>query len=194
MADTLIPSVEDIKKFEGQLKDADVDRLHFLGTQVPENGVVVEIGCYRGKSTAAILSGMPKSAKLVAVDPWCLLIHSNLYGTMDVILKFREQIRPWQQQVVQIIGWPTEVVSFWNHTIDLLSIDLLKDYEGLSKVWNAWLPFCINRVASHDYCENTESIQYYPGVHKVLNEIVKPITTDHHWEKNSYTWSGILKK
>ena len=191
---TLIPSVEDIKKFDGQLKKADVDRLHFLGTQVPENGIVVEIGCYKGKSTAAILSGMPKSAKLVALDPWCLLVSNTVYGTMDIIQKFREQIKPWEQQVIQIIGWPIEVAEFWDYTIDLLSVDLVKDYERLSKVWKAWLPYCVNMVASHDYCEDVNHEQYYAGVHKVLNEIVKPVTKDHYWHKDSYTWSGVIKK
>jgi len=186
-------SMDQIKALDGQLKPADVDRLHWLGEQVPDNGTVVEIGSYKGKSTAAILSGMPDTARLVAIDPWCLLVDNPTYGGLDVVAAFRDQIAPWQRRVTQVIGWPVEVAAWWNAPIDLLFVDLVKDYARLSQVWRAWIPHCVGWVASHDYHEDPEHKQYYPGVHQTLNEIVKPATTDHHWQEHSYTWSGRIR-
>jgi len=185
-------NLDQIKQLDGQLKPADVDRLHWLGTQVPPHGIAVEIGPYKGKSTAAILSGMPRTAVLVAVDPWCLLGESK-YGSYEVMNCFRDQIHPWQQQVIQIVGWPVDVAAFWHRPIDLLSVDSIKDYPRLSAIWRAWLPFCRGWIASHDYHDDPQHPQYYPGVHQTLNEIVKPVTTDHHWQEHSYTWSGRIR-
>lgn len=118
-------TLDQIKKYRGLLLDEDVDRLHWLGKQVPAHGLVVEVGPYRGKSTAAILSGLADTARL-------------------------------------------------------------------SAIWRAWLPFCKGWIASHDYIEDKTHKIYYPGVHQILDKLVKPITTDHHHV--GYMWSGKIKE
>ena len=175
----------DITKLTGQLTDNDVHRLRMLAALVPPNGLLVEIGAFRGKSTAALASGMAAGCHLVSIDPWCLQVAGPQgYETLETMNAYRQAIEPWQQHITQIVAWPTHVIPFWGGEIDLLFMDCVKGYEGLYNLWRAWLPFvkpggwCV----SHDYHEK------YSGVIQVIERVIKPATNNH--SHVDYTWSG----
>ena len=179
----------------GQIKKQEVERLAWLGAQVPDGGLIVEIGAFRGKSAASMLAGAAPSVRLVSIDPW--LSYPNKtdqgYETIETVQAYQAAIAPYGKgRITQIIGWPLEVVRFWGAEIDLLFVDCVKDYERLAPIWRAWLPFCVDRIASHDYDPNPKSAQHYPGVVKTLEECCFPITTEHHHV--DYTWDGRVTR
>jgi predicted O-methyltransferase YrrM len=54
---------------EGWLTEAQARRLWDAATRVPEGGLVVEIGSFRGRSAVVMASALPEGARLVAIDP-----------------------------------------------------------------------------------------------------------------------------
>jgi hypothetical protein len=184
--------LERAKERPGQITKNECERLAWLASQVPADGLAVEIGAYKGKSTAAILAGLPRTARLVSIDPWCLQGETPQgYETIETIADYRESIALQKQQVTQIIGWPVQVAEFWNAPIDFLFVDAVKKYDAISPLWRAWLPYCRGWIASHDYLPDEGNAQNYPGVVRTIAEQCIPITADHH--HIDYTWSGKIK-
>jgi predicted O-methyltransferase YrrM len=54
---------------EGWLTEAQARRLWDSARSVPEGGVVVEIGSFRGRSAIVLASALAEGARLVAIDP-----------------------------------------------------------------------------------------------------------------------------
>lgn len=195
-------SVEDMNALPGQVCVGEMKRLQELATRVPENGLVVEIGCYKGKSSAAIASGLKPSVKFVCIDPWMKqggsVNYKGLdygYETSDTLLQFRTATDEWKAQITQIIGWPLDVAEWWkwNATIDMINVDCVKEYSNLAPIWEKWLPFVQTGgiVCSHDYEPDVTKEWHFPGVIRVVEEIIKPATlaeTHHHID---FTFSGI---
>lgn len=61
----------DKKAYGGMIRHTEAGMLTQWASQVPERGVVVEIGCYGGLSTSYLLNGLQKrSGKIYAIDPF----------------------------------------------------------------------------------------------------------------------------
>jgi predicted O-methyltransferase YrrM len=190
----------EIKALKGQVCLGEIQRLQMLATQVPKGGLVVEIGSYCGQSSAAIASGLDPSVKFVCIDPWMkqggfTYPDGRDYGyeTKETLLQFRTATDDWKAQITQIIGWPLDVAAWWGAPIDMINIDCVKEYDALAPIWNAWLPRVKQGgiVCSHDYEPDTSKDWHFPGVVRVIEEIVKPalITETHH--HIDFTFSGI---
>jgi predicted O-methyltransferase YrrM len=190
--------IEQIKKLQGQITPKEVQRLHDLAKSLPENALIVEIGSYTGKSSVAIASGMPKSATLMCIDPW-LQLHRDTeqgYETMETVKTHSDRTAEYHPRVIQVIGFPLEVAKFIPNIpseIDMLSIDSVKKYDQIKAIWDVWLPKVKKGgiVASHDYLPDPTHEQYYEGVVRVIEEDVKPITTNH--QHIDYTFSGTIR-
>ncbi len=181
---------------KGQITAKEVERLKWLASQMHKHSLIVEIGAYMGKSTVALASGMPETCHLVSIDPWVLGPQSKPdqgYETIETLLTYRENIKPYEQNITQIIGWPYNIAKWWGGDIDLLFVDATKRYSSILSIWKAFFPHCVGRVASHDYVTDKTSDQYYPGVHRALQEVVFPYVTDeqHHVD---FTWDGVVDK
>jgi predicted O-methyltransferase YrrM len=61
----------------GWMSVVDLEILNRLASYVPENGSILEVGCFVGRSTSALFSGKPASATLEVVDTFDV---SNPYG------------------------------------------------------------------------------------------------------------------
>ena len=44
--------------------------LYWLAKQVPQQGLALEIGSFKGKSSCFLAAGLPAKAKLICVDTW----------------------------------------------------------------------------------------------------------------------------
>ena len=173
-------------EIKGQVTLPEVARLRWLASQVPVGGVIVEIGHYKGRSSRALCEGKLNSVRLVDIDPgMCGPKSEQGYETGETLLDYRRAIHPFRRSVTQIIGYPLDVIKAWNYPIDLLFIDATKKKESIYPIWEAWLPFCQGWVASHDYEER------YTGVVETIQELIAPITTDHH--HIDFTWSGKIR-
>lgn len=64
--DTALAAVANV---EGWMTAAQGRRLHACGTAVPADGLVVEIGSFRGRSAIVLALAAPPSARIVCIDP-----------------------------------------------------------------------------------------------------------------------------
>ncbi len=61
----------DKNAYGGMIRHTEAGMLTTWASQIPQNGVVVEIGCYGGLSTSYLLSGLKKrNGKIYAIDPF----------------------------------------------------------------------------------------------------------------------------
>ena len=60
--------IEKAKKVKGSMLDGDLLVLFNLTKDVPENGLIVEIGCYYGKSTSLLYYSKKESVILFTID------------------------------------------------------------------------------------------------------------------------------
>jgi len=182
-----------MNNIRGQITQNEFDRLTYLASTIRDDGLAMVIGAYRGKADVAILQGLPEHAHLVSIDPGVLgpkSLPRQGYETTETLLEYRQNILPYQQKVTQIIGWPENIAKWWAGHIDLLFVDATKKYESIVEIWKAFFPYCVYRVASHDYVTDPTSDQYYPGVHQALQEVVFPNTiAQNHVD---FTWDGTI--
>jgi precorrin-6B methylase 2 len=119
-----------IKLVDGSLTNGDIQILHKLSKDVPENGVIVEIGCYYGKSSCLIFLSKHESVKMYSID--------NFSGTE------RDQSSDQYEKMVKnmvafnfyprLIHGTSECANlFENNSIDLLFIDGCHQYDWVLK-------------------------------------------------------------
>jgi hypothetical protein len=181
--------MKEILEVKGQIVKCEIERLIYLASLVPENGLIVEIGAYCGRSGLSLATGKKESVHLVSIDPWMLQggpTHQE-YETEETMLQYRKSLSKYIQQVTQVIGWPVRVGQYWGASIDMLFVDCVKKYEWIAPIWKIWFPFVKSGgiVCSHDYGEE------YPGVVRAITEIVEPNVTDIHLI--DFTWDGVKK-
>jgi predicted O-methyltransferase YrrM len=125
--------------------------LHWLALQVPPGCIAVEIGSFKGKSSAFIASGLTPSARLACVDVW--ENRAMPYDPPeDVLPEFQRNVAPYLDKIDIHRGLSADIARKWRPLIDLLFIDGDHSYEGCLGDIEAWLPH-VRRggwVAFHD--------------------------------------------
>jgi len=176
-----------VMEVKGQISQAEAERLQYLASLVPDNGIIVEIGAYAGRSTCALASGMKDTVHLYSIDPWMLLDTSLVrqgYHKAHTLLEYRSNIEPVKDKITQIVAWPYNVARIFNAPINLLFMDQEKQYDKLKPAWEAFIPHvkCGGWIASHDYDENPQGQYHFPELLRVFDEVVWPrvdMTTKH---------------
>jgi hypothetical protein len=149
---------------EGLTRRSEVYCLYNLAKQASPDGVIVEIGSYRGLSTIALARGTSKGSRVpvYSIDPheqdgpntgeqsgFRFNSRDNVAFFKNVLFaKVAEIVRP-----VHLLSW--EVASGWNKPISLLWIDGNHEYEAVNKDFILWEPFVLQGgcVALHDSLE-----------------------------------------
>jgi len=120
--------------------------LAVLAASVPADCAIVEIGSFRGKSTAFLASGAKSGggAPVFAVDPWDL--PGNVYGkhgynAPSVREQFEAQLRAarlWSR-VTPIQAFSVDAAATWDGPeVGLLFID--GDHDAVEADFEAWRP------------------------------------------------------
>lgn len=160
----------DVLPVGGFLNGAEFALLHELASQCPENGVIVELGSYQGKSTLSLAKGAQiANARMWAIDPHPELQVTNdtLYGMHDQVALLRNLLTYEVAHIVRVITMASyEIVKAWTLPIDLLWIDGSHDYEDVKRDLVEWSPHVIGKIAMHDTSGN------WPGVSQALSEFV----------------------
>ena len=115
-------------------------------------GVIVEIGCFMGKSTKVMALASPKS-RVCAIDP-LLTVHSSS-GISDPMTAIKGLIN--NIRFTQIEFYPVESKDFvWGGLIDFLHIDGDHHYESVKKDIELFVPHVKkgSYVYFHDYVVN----------------------------------------
>jgi hypothetical protein len=150
--------------------------------QVPGDMAIVELGSYKGMSTAHLATGAKEGAgaPVFAVDPWDL--PGNPYGKHGysapiVRDEFERQLRALRlwTRVTPIRGFSTEVAAAWEGPkVGLLYIDADHSEAAVRADVEAWRPHLADgHVLAFDDLDTPRN----PGVRVVVDEL----TASGYW-------------
>jgi hypothetical protein len=159
------------------LIDADQgDVLRALAAAVPAELAIVEIGSFRGKSTAFLAAGAKAGAgaRVWAVDPWDL--PGNPYGkhgfsAPQVREQFEEQIRACRlwSRVTPVRAFSADAAAAWDGpAVGLLFIDGDHEEAAVRADVAAWTP---RLAAEHVLVFDDLDTRRNPGVRTVVDEL-----------------------
>lgn len=147
---------------------------------VPMYGTFVELGCWKGKSTAYLLTevandGLPREIYVVDnfIGSTNTKTEQEVYKNIkkeELFKEFLDNISPVGQKLSDIfIEDSAEAAdNFRNQSIDVLFLDAGHSYENVHADIIAWLPKMKKGgiMAGHDYNDS------WPGVIKAVNELL----------------------
>jgi len=148
--------------------------LQGLAGEVPENGVILEIGAAWGYSISKMAEASKDSVLLFTIDPWTLARDGRNWDKSNKIIqteqekKFHITIEPYKDRITayKSFSWNVD----FSLPIDLLFIDgdhsfnvCLQDYLMFSRLIKPG-----GLLVMHDYREKWE------GVTRVIDEVVIP--------------------
>ena len=131
----------EISSIRGWLTRREGKFLYRLAGNVPDNGVIVEIGSYEGRSTVCLAKGIKHNAKVYSIDPhtrWCR--RYNEIGTGE---RFLSNMRNSGvgDRVVPIFDYSYNAARKWYRHINLLFIDGSHDEDSVTRDFKLFFPF-----------------------------------------------------
>lgn len=157
--------------------------LGWLASQVPNGGLIVEIGTLYGRSTSFMAVGSKEDVRVYAIDCWegthyHRMIQAVEYFTKLDILK----------KIKIIKGYSAQVARSFKGSIDMLYIDGDHSYESVKTDYLKWFPFLKQGglIAFHDHVHPK-----YPGIVKFVAE--KPAQENEFIAQVGKVWSGKKK-
>ena len=149
---------------------------------VPDNGVVVEVGCWKGKSTAYLAVAAfntGRSIRVWGVDTW--LGSPEHGGQPDLYETFCQNMRPIWHLFTALRRPSVEAAKgFVDASIDFVFIDAAHDYKNVKADIAAWTPKVKKGgvIAGHDYMCG------WPGVDRAVAEAFNHVDfQDNCWVK-----------
>lgn len=146
--------IEDVYNIPGMLTRDEVNFLYRAGQLGDRDGVIVEIGSFKGKSTIALARGAAKvrKGKIYAIDPHRIQLEEGY--TEDTEAEFLANIRNAgvEDYVLPLIMTSEEANKGWHQPIRLLWIDGDHRYEAAKLDFTLWEPFVVEGgiIAMHD--------------------------------------------
>jgi len=134
-----VKELEDVYPIPGMLTAAEVECLFQLGQFNQSTGVIVEIGSWKGKSTAALALGAARTHKeyVYAIDPHKILPEEGYFEDTEAEFLANIKRAGVQDRVVPMVMTSEEAARHWNKPIRLLWIDGDHRYEPTK------LDFCL---------------------------------------------------
>ncbi len=172
---------ESAKQVNGYLFEEEARTLYNLVQEIPDGGMVGELGSYCGRSTKLFINAIrEKGGKITCVDSFV----SNFDGTplkgQEARRLFGDNILSQFSDIAKLIELDTISASLKvdDDSLDFLFIDADHSYDGVRWDCKAWLPKlksgCI--VAFHDYHDGNHpgvkngAAQFIEGWDNVCNE------------------------
>lgn len=169
----MIMRAEELSQSHGYIKRAELILFVNLVRSLPDNPLIVNIGCGVGTSGLAILEARDDSF-LVSVDehdktrPEGALGNERFQVKRSSLLNRRGEIHSDSARAGN--NWKAyEEKAWWCEKIDMVFHDACHGYETLSAEIKAWLPHVKSKgiIAVHDY-----SLEYWGGVIEAVDEIL----------------------
>lgn len=188
------------RDIDGWLDDMQGFVLSLMAEQGPGVGAIVEIGSFKGRSTAWLAYGAKSAGreKVTAIDPftgspehqpgqeWADSDLAVLGSTLPV---FGENLRKLDlfDHVNPVVSTSADAAKEWNDPIRLLFIDGDHSYEGSKLDFESWTPHVVpgGLVAIHD-------IGHWDGVTRFYRELMS--TTDDYEEVLELFGLVVLEK
>lgn len=158
---------------EGFLSADEAELLYRLATEVPENGNIIEIGSYRGKSTVCLgLGARWAKARVWAIDPHedVQVNEQTHYGMENHAALLRNLLDFGVADVVRVVALSSANISdHWPHETDLLWIDGDHSYWGVYGDLISWRYGIAEggKVALHD------TNAHFPDVDNALRRFLE---------------------
>jgi len=172
-----------IASVEGWMADGEPEFLYHAAKNAQGEGVIVEIGSYKGKSTIALAAGsrLGSGKRVYAIDPHMTDVEQKLSNAGRSSLDdFKNNIETAgvSDMVETVVAKSGDHVKNWNQPISFLWIDGDHSYEGAKRDLVDWEPHVIENgvVAYHD--------STYAEVDRVVRELM--------FKNNNYTDFGIV--
>lgn len=147
---------------------------HFLCALAKEAPAdIVEIGCYRGRSTIALCTGAAESGRLVhSVDPHRPTVgaYGGKFGPIDREIYYNNMLASGMAQRAALINLPSEQAGRgWDGPIGLLFIDGDHQYAAVRSDVDVWTPHLVSGgVAVFDDANDPDG-----GPFRIVNEIIE---------------------
>lgn len=177
-AATAAPAYLDaVEQTEGWLSLDEAELLHDLAAAVTQ-GVIVEVGAYRGRSTIALSAGAPSGTPVFAVDPHAEMVENGktVYGPQDRAAFFESMVRSGAFHNVRLLNTSSEIITpGWRDPVGLLWIDGEHTYEAARRDWDCWQPHLIpGAVVVFDDAHDPTI-----GPFKLINELLETGIIEH---------------
>jgi len=167
-----------------------------LARQIPDKGIIVEIGSFLGKSTIALaLGAADKRPKIYAIDTFKGNSNDFKNGLNNVqwegdnfLNEFKSNLKKANITTVEPIqGYSHDIGAKWNKSIDLLFIDASHDFDDIEKDYELFSPWVRpgGIVALHDVAPQ------WKGPYKIWNDRVRHELTN---PKQFFSLAYGLKK
>lgn len=164
-----LKNLESVYQLPGMLTTHEVDCLYRLGQFNDRQGVIVEIGSWKGKSTVALGLGAAKvhSEKIYAIDPHRIMPEEGYLEDTEAEFLANIKRAGVDHQVVPMIMTSQAAAAQWDKPIRLLWIDGDHRYEPTKLDFSLWEPHLVEGgiLAMHDTIRK-------PGPKRVLWEQV----------------------
>lgn len=150
---------EKVAGVDGFLTDAEASILYRLALQAParKDGVILEIGSWKGKSTICLASGslLNSKMKVYAVDPHTgSEEHQQADKKVWTFDEFTKNIKDAKVSdfVSPVLKTSQDAAKEFKQPIQLLFIDGDHSYEGVKTDFDLWFPKVVNGgvIAFHD--------------------------------------------
>jgi MMP 1-O-methyltransferase len=146
-------NIEETKKsterVEGFLSDSEGETLYNLAKNCKGNGVIVEIGSWKGKSTIWLGSGSKagNKVKVYAIDPHTgSSEHQKESEKVWTFEEFKKNITNAKVDdiISPIVKTSEEAAKNFNEPIELIFIDGAHEYESVKLDYDLWFPKVLN--------------------------------------------------
>jgi predicted O-methyltransferase YrrM len=163
------------KRIEGWMSDKE---LEFLGIAAKNHKNILEIGCYKGKSTRVLADNAIGTVH--CVDTWNSVVYSNdgrvIYKTsndtyIDFVKNLHEHIEN-QKVIVHRVDYRYFEPN--GHKPDFIFIDAAHDYESVKHDIAKSMWMYPKMIGGHDYDKKV-----WPGVVQAVDEYFDGIQINH---------------
>jgi len=156
---------------EGWLTAKEGNVLYELAKNCSVDGVIVEVGSWKGKSTICLAKGSiaGNRMKIFAVDPHTGSAEHRKHGTVNTLAEFKRNIRQAEVQhiITPLVMTSEQAAEKFPMPVGLLFVDGSHDYADVKKDFDCW----ISRVIPNGIVAFHDSVKW-SGVRKVVDELV----------------------
>lgn len=138
-----------------------VEELNWLYNTAKNMDSIVEIGCWKGRSTHALCSGC--KGKVYAVDHFKGSTgeeeaHKEAQEK-DIRKEFEKNMEGFNNLTLLPISSKEAMEKFKDKEVDMVFIDGSHDYESVKEDIEGWLPKCKKLISGHDFSVDWEGVQ-----------------------------------
>lgn len=130
--------------------------LEWLYANAADKKVIVEIGCWLGKSTHALLSGC-KDGLVYAVDHFKGSPGEPAHkeaATRDMSIEFFKNVGHFQNLCMLKMDSIEASKLFADKSVDMVFVDGAHDYQSVLADLKAWMPKCNWLLCGHDHSQD----------------------------------------